>query len=116
MAELKDIAKDAFKTRDLINGHESGGIEAPSILVDVRELEDGGVAVDWKHPETCGLSDCRYHYLDLSVKTFVYRLFGNMLTLNGSTDIFGTMWVTESKELAEKFYDRWNLAPQIKTA
>ena len=110
MRNLKEIAEDAFETMNSILGNETGGIEGPEVLVGVKELEDGSVAVDWRHPETCGLSDVRYHYADLSVKTFIYRLTGNILTLDGSPDIFGSPWVTESKELAKKFYDRWSLA------
>ena len=105
---LKEIAIDAFETMNWILGNETGGVEGPEVFIGVEELEDGSVALDWKHPETCGLSDVRHHYEDLSVKRMIFKLKGDVLTVGGRTDVFESP--VFSKDLAIDFFDRWNLA------
>ena len=58
----KDVAVECFTLIDWIVGTFTGGVEAPRILLSVDEPIENEVHITWKHPETCGLSDCRYHY------------------------------------------------------
>ncbi len=107
------IAKDAFNLFDMLNGHISGGIVAPRILLSATKKDDGSVAISWRHPETCGLSDVRYHYTDTSAHTDIYSYDENgYLLLNGSSDPFHILDeadFSELRPLIQAFLDKWKL-------
>lgn len=101
-----ECIKDAFDIQDGIAGTLSGGIEAPRILKSIEEV-NGCYIVKWQNSETCGLSDCRYHNIDISVHTDVFELCDNQIIMNGSLNVFEyDEWV---KDLISGFYQRWNL-------
>ena len=94
-----DMIKEAFDLQDFITGTKTGGIEAPRILVDIKQLDDTAVSVSWRNPATCGLSDCRYHNLDTGIHTDVFRLEGKTLAVNGKTDVFGLAGWENDKDI-----------------
>ena len=104
------MAKEAFNLCDIITGIESGGIEAPRIMVKATRQTDGTVSILWHHPKTCGLSDCRYHYLDLSTHEELYTLKSSVLLINGK-NVFGVIkgLFPESRSMILEFLEKWNL-------
>ena len=106
-----EMAKEAFNLCDIITGIESGGIEAPRIMVKATRQTDGTVSILWHHPKTCGLSDCRYHYLDLAMHEDIYTLKGNVLLLNGKSIVLGVAkeLFPESRSMILEFLERWHL-------
>ncbi len=109
---ITEMAKDAFVQQDWVNGALSGGIEAPRVLLDAREMEDGSVELDYTYQPTCGLSDCRYHDTRAEKKyTDKFQIKENTLYLNGDSDIFKIRnWKdTEIHKITTKFYRRWKL-------
>lgn len=105
-----EMAKEAFNLCDIITGIESGGIEAPRIMVKATRQTDGTVSILWHHPKTCGLSDCRYHYLDLSTHEELYTLKSSVLLINGK-NVFGVIkgLFPESRSMILEFLEKWNL-------
>jgi len=109
-ADLKavDVAKDAFETADYITGVLTGGVEAPRKLLKARVSKEG-VEIDYTYPETCGLSDARYHDTRAG-KTFtdVFSYVGGKLAVNGNTDIFGINGWNDPdiNKMASDFYAR----------
>lgn len=61
---IKEIALNAFYLQDYITGTETGGIEPPRIIKDVLCLDGQVVDIFYTYPETCGLSDVRYHHTE----------------------------------------------------
>ena len=108
--ELKQVAIDAFDLLDRLTGSITGGIEAPRIKVNMEEQDENTVVITWKNPETCGLSDCRYHNTDLEPHKDVFKLTGDVLEYNGRTrDIFGVAEWPEYQQEVNDFYVKWGL-------
>ena len=106
-----EMAKEAFELIDIITGIETGGVEAPRVMIRATKRTDGAVSILWYHPKTCGLSDCRYHYLDLAKHEDIYTLKGNVLLLNGKSTVFGVAkeLFTESRSMILEFLEKWHL-------
>lgn len=106
-----EMAKEAFELIDIITGIETGGVEAPRVMIRATKRTDGAVSILWHHPKTCGLSDCRYHYLDLAMHEDIYTLKGNVLLLNGKSIVFGVAkeLFPESRSMILEFLEKWNL-------
>ena len=114
--EIKEVAKEAFELNDWLMGTKTGGVEAPRIMISCEDRGDS-VVIAWRHPETCGLSDCRYHYSDLSVQEDVFSIDAehNMLLLNGNNDVFCLDGWPELAESISDFLLKWELNyPPIK--
>ena len=108
------LATEAFEMTDLIRGELTGGIDAPRIILSVTERDDGSVAIRWKNPDTCGLSDRIYHHTDTSVHEDIYRIEDDRLTVNGSPETFMMDRNVRSmlpKQFAkvQGFYTKWDL-------
>ena len=101
----EEIAIEAFSTEDMLTGSRSGGIEAPRII---RSVSGDSVCVDihYTYPETCGLSDVRYHNTEAGKDfTASYIFDGEILHVlkDGlwSRELFGELWNEwERKEVA----------------
>lgn len=48
---------------DWISGTLSGGADGCRKITEI-EADTDTATIYWHYPETCGLSDCRYHYTD----------------------------------------------------
>lgn len=83
--KLAEIAQRAFDTCDQLIGELTGGIEAPRIITGTECNDDGSVTIRWRNPETCGLSDVRYHNTDISEHEDVFMLNGGELMIKGKT-------------------------------
>ena len=110
---LLKIAEEAFELEAWFIGSLSGGIEPSPITDSVTKNEDGSVSITYHLPETCGLSDCRYHNTDTDKHTVTYALSedGCRLLLDGG-DIFPSIagWGDEEyMNKAAEFYDKWHL-------
>jgi len=79
---FEEAAREAFVLQDWITGTETGGIEAPRIVEKIVPAENG-IDIFWRNPETCGLSDCRYHNVDTSTHVDTYRIEEHTLMCNG---------------------------------
>ena len=69
----------------------------------------------WKNQDTCGLSDCIYHYSNTSPHEDIYKInTANQLEVNGKVEQFGLdiapEWVIPSSWASiEEFFDKWGL-------
>lgn len=109
MSRFTDLVRDYYDTESWIIGNESGGIEAPHVILSVEE-EDEKVIAKWQNPETCGLSDCRYHYADTSVHEDVFTLQDGILRRNGETALFNVFIdVPFETDIIKKFTDKWGI-------
>ncbi len=108
-SSFEEMAIEAFELIDYIAGTETGGIEAPRILISAEEREDGAVAIKWQNPETCGLSDVRYHNTDLSVHEDVYSYNGRNILVNGNNP-FDDIWFDECRKMVDAFYLKWQMS------
>lgn len=107
--DIMKIAGEAFDLMDWVRGAESGGVDP--VRVWLRSEQEGDkVSVKWVWQETGGLSDCIYHSTDTDCHTDVFELNGNVLTLNGKTDIFGHVWLSECIGKIDRFYQKWSLS------
>lgn len=110
MDRLKQLSMAAFDLFDWLTGCRTGGIEAPRIMVKVEKQNENTVVITWKNPETCGLSDCRYHNTDLEHHKDIFKLIENKLEYNGKTDdIFGVANWPEYEQKVNDFYTSWGL-------
>ena len=107
--DIMKIAGEAFDLMDWIRGAESGGVDPVRVWLE-SEQEGDKVSVKWVWKETGGLSDCVYHSTDTDCHTDVFELNGNVLTLNGKTDIFGSVWLGECIGKIDRFYQKWGLS------
>ena len=104
------MAIDAFDLMDWITGTITGGIEAPRIMINVEGQDENTVVITWRNPETCGLSDCRYHNTDIKPHKDVFRIMDKRLEYNGKTDdIFDIADWPECQQKIDEFYARWGL-------
>ena len=105
----KDIALKAFYLQDYITGTETGGIEPPRIITEVRCLDGQAVDIEYTYPETCGLSDVRYHHLGYGKKYTASYLIDNgkiSILKDGKWDanVFGDVFLDECRKEVERFY------------
>ena len=110
----KDIALKAFNLQDFIIGTETGGIEPPRIITDVRCLDGQAVDIEYTYPETCGLSDVRYHHAGYGKNYTVSYLIDNgkiSILREGKWDanVFGNVWLDECRKEVERFYEETGL-------
>lgn len=115
-SRMVQLSLEAFAMRDgIIRGELTGGIDAPRIVISAEEKEDGSIVVCWKNPDTCGYSDCRYHYTDTNPHEDIYRITGdNQLEVNGKLEQFGMdsdpeLVIPSSWDYIEKFFKKWGL-------
>ena len=114
--EITNMFNDMIETQNWYIGTNSGGIDAPHILIAIDVQADGASAqVSWKLPSTCGLSDVRYHPIDTSVHRDMYRFDNGKISCNGDPNIFGDArsveWADDGmapeEKMAAKFYAKW---------
>ena len=114
MTKLREIAEDAFKTRDMIKGTLSGGIDPQRYILSIKE-EDSSVKKKKKNPPYAGLGLTAhpYHMLDTKEHVDVFELKDKVLTLNGDArDIFhvdGEIDVFDTADSCISFYKKWRL-------
>ncbi len=114
---LTRIAEEAFELEAWFIGSLSGGIEPPPEVDSVIEDGNGSVSIIYHLPETCGLSDCRYHNTDTDKHIVTYTLSedGCRLLRNGGEAFPSiTGWGDpEYTDKAAEFYKKWHLdAPE----
>ncbi len=86
--DIKQTAKDIFETTDWITGTLTGGIEAPRIILNIKEDGDT-ISIVYTHPELSGYPDCRYHDTRAGkTDTVDYKFDGYKVFANGKLDIF----------------------------
>ena len=104
------IAEKAFAVLDWVQAMESGGINGMKELVSSEELADGTVAVRWKFPEACGLSDRIYHYNDDSIHTDVYSCNDGRLLINNEDPFWDfDNLLEESQEEVKTFCNEYGI-------
>ena len=107
----QEIAVKAFELRDWITGTDTGGIEPPRIILGIttaKESSEKGVRVDidYTYPETCGLSDCRYHHSGYEKRfreTYFFsdgKIFLEQLRTDDESSL---SWIERTDELFDPF-------------
>ena len=117
---ISKIATAAFALEDYITGYRTGGVEAPRIILSVRE-HSGVVDIEYTYPETCGLSDCRYHDTRAGkVYTASYMMDGRKFYIlrdgRWQAEIFGEVWDEWEHEQLRHFCYEYGLCPVDHTA
>ena len=81
---LEKYALKAWKEDILLNGSMSGGIGPVKQMISLTVTDENTVKINYDYPETCGLSDVRYHVTDHDlVRTDVFDFSDNTIKLNG---------------------------------
>ncbi len=105
----EETVREAFGLMDLLAGMNSGGIEAPRILLATERKSDTEITVRWNHPKTCGYSDVCYHYADTSEHEDTFLLEDGALVINGSRDALICDDSPEFLAPVEAFCKKWGL-------
>ncbi len=106
------IAMDAFELEQDIDGELSGGIDPVKILLGVQVVNDKTIEVKYTYPETCGLSDVRYHVANAGKElSKMYEFKNNRIYIDGKDDlfVFAMEFDDSYKEKVKGFYNKWNL-------
>ena len=99
------IAIDAFDLEQHIEGTLTGGIAPIKILLGIQVVDDEAIAIKYTYPNTCGLSDCRYHVTDAGKElSSLYEFKNDKLYINGK-EAFESCDLVD-REIKE-FYNKW---------
>ena len=117
---IAKIATAAFDLEDYITGSRTGGVEAPRIILSVKE-HSNVVDIEYTYPETCGLSDCRYHDTRAGkIYTTSYMMDGRKLYIlrdsKWDAEILGETWDEWELEQFRRFCYEYGLCPVDHTA
>ena len=106
---VKEWALKAWKLEGLFNGIISGGIDPVKRMISCS-AKGNTVSIKYDFPETCGLSDVRYHVTDPNrIRTDVFVFTDGKILMNGKT--FPGEWenepwtADEAKEFIREYAD-----------
>lgn len=106
---MKELAVELFELINYLIGTISGGVEGPRIILEVSEVDDNTATVTWKNPQTCGLSDRRYHYIDQEVHTDTFsKRSGTLFVPDVKIFSWGSEY-PESRKIIEDFKAKYGL-------